>query len=335
MTSTDDILALIRAALDEFDDRPLQVSVRRAVRIAGLIGDSQAAVRLTHELLPMGGDRQANAASFQRLLPDSATWGDPDGPAKDALREYMRDRAQTDDAKMPLDPDKSRIDVHSLDMLQFWVERGPQLADYGSPQELKIAHRSREIQDRTRYRTFSYLCAWERRFGYTSINESIFGEYKTTVDALLAKGVPALIEQFNAVYRRLNEAVSADPKGPASEELSQAITTCRRILEAVVDHVLPAQGQPSEGGHKLNQPAYKNRLFEFIKRANASKSASTMTVALTQGLHERYESVADFTNKGVHASVALRVGNLCALNTYVLCGEILLLKTEADIPTAN
>ncbi|MFE5586360.1 hypothetical protein [Kitasatospora sp. NPDC056531] len=55
MASTDDILALVRKALDEFDDRPLRVSVRRAVRIAGLIGDTRTAVRLAHELRPAGG----------------------------------------------------------------------------------------------------------------------------------------------------------------------------------------------------------------------------------------------------------------------------------------
>ncbi|MGI5133797.1 hypothetical protein [Streptomyces sp. CA-106110] len=330
MAFTDDILALIRTALDEFDDRPLQVSVRRAVRIAGLIGDSRAAVRLAHELMPSGGDPQANASSFKQLMADSSTWGNPDGPAEDALREYFRDRARADDPKKPLDPNTSQIYTHSLDMIQFWSERAPQLPDYGSPQELDFSRKHREIQDRTRYRTFSYLCAWERRFGYASINESIFGDYKTIVDKLLAEGVPTLIEQFNAVYRRLNEAATADPERPASEELSQAITTCRRILEAVVDHVLPPQDQPSDSGHKLDQPSYRNRLFEFIKRANDSKSVGKMTVALSKGLHERFESVDELTNKGVHASMALRAGNLCALNTYILCGEILLLKAETE-----
>jgi len=46
VTSSDDVLSLVRQALDEFDDRPLAVSVRRAVRIASLTGDSRTAVRL-------------------------------------------------------------------------------------------------------------------------------------------------------------------------------------------------------------------------------------------------------------------------------------------------
>ncbi|MEV6408669.1 hypothetical protein AB0M58_38000 [Streptomyces bobili] len=41
----------------------------------------------------------------------------------------------------------------------------------------------------------------------------------------------------------------------------------------------------------------------------------------------------ELTNKGVHAAVALQAANLCALNTYVLCGEILLLKQHVDSRT--
>ncbi|HUY49785.1 MAG TPA: hypothetical protein VMV92_29390 [Streptosporangiaceae bacterium] len=66
MTSSDYVLPLVRQALDEFDDRPLEVSVRRAVRIASLVGDSRTAVRLGYELRPLGGDRRANAADVKR-----------------------------------------------------------------------------------------------------------------------------------------------------------------------------------------------------------------------------------------------------------------------------
>ena len=155
VTSTDDVLALIRTALDEFDDRPLQVSVRRAVWIAGLVGDPRAAVRLAHELMPSGGDPQANAASFQQPMADSSSWGRLDGPAEDALREYFRNRARTDDTKKPLNPNTSEIFVNFLDVFGFWSERGPHLQGYESPQELEISRKWREIQDRTRYRTFS------------------------------------------------------------------------------------------------------------------------------------------------------------------------------------
>ncbi|MFI9605525.1 hypothetical protein ACIHCX_37950 [Streptomyces sp. NPDC052043] len=320
MDSTAHILALIRRALDEFDDHPVQVSVRRAVRIASLIGDSHAAVRLGLDLQSRGGDPAQHRGDMQRLMADPSRWGDREGTSPDikAMHEYMKDRAKGDGSDMVL--------AHSLADIEYLTEQLPSTGAAGLQADMAL----RQIEDRARLRTFSYLVAWERRFGYTSVNESIFGGYKAEVDEMLAEGVPDLVEKFTAVYRRMNEAAASTPDGPGAEELSQALTTCRRILEAAVDHVLPAQDEPSESGHKLDQPAYRNRLFEFIKQASSSKSVAKVTVALGKGLHERFTAVDELTNKGVHASVALQAANLCALNTYVLCGEILLLKKQID-----
>jgi hypothetical protein len=33
--------------------------------------------------------------------------------------------------------------------------------------------------------------------------------------------------------------------------------------------------------------------------------------------------VDTLTNKAVHAEMALEIANLCALNTYIVCGEVL------------
>lgn len=217
----------------------------------------------------------------------------------------------------------------SLAEIEYLTHDRP--APTASASVIEVDMMIRRIEERARLRTFSYLVAWERRLGYTSANESIFGGYKVQVDKILAEGVPELVEQFTAVYRRMNEAAARDPQEPAGEELSQALTSCRRILESVVDHVLPARKEPSEsGGHRLDQAVYRNRLFEFIKEANSSKSVASMTTALAAGLHERYSAVSELTNKGVHASIALEAANLCALNTYILCGEILLLQQHVD-----
>ncbi|WP_370150925.1 hypothetical protein [Streptacidiphilus sp. EB129] len=329
MTSTDEILALVRSALDEFDDRPLPVSVRRACRIASLAGDSQTAVRLSLELTGIGnGDPVANREAVKRFLPDPEMWdSEEDSPGRVATREFLRDRM------VDRDNPESLTDSTSVPALEWFTATFSRQED--TPDSLAAALRTTNLLELIRHRTFTYLCEWERRFGYSSINDSIFGGYKATVDRLLNTGVPGLVEQFTAVYRRLNEAASNDPDKPAAEELAQATTTCRRILEAVVDHALPAQQEPSATGNKLDQPAYRNRLFEFIKMANASASSAEMMVALTEGLHSRYTAVSKLTNKGVHASIALRTANLVALNTYIICGEILQLKEQAETPQSS
>ncbi|MEU8883832.1 hypothetical protein [Streptomyces hydrogenans] len=321
MTSSDHILGLVRQALDEFDDKPLDASVRRAVRIANLVGDTRHAIRLSLELRPQGGDRQTNGEISRMLMADPSSWGSGTGPAEEALKQYMNDRA------FKADDGQDRVVAHSLTEIEFWDEELRDLKadgeriDYRS--DLASRERTARIVAKTRHLTFALLCSWERRFGYTSINESIFAGYRTKVDRLLSDGVPELLQQFNAVYRRLQEAAETSPDRDAAEELSQAITTCRRILKNVVDHVLPPQDQPAATGHILDDARHRNRLFEFTKRAVESKSSNKLTDAMIAGLYDRFVAVDTMTNKGVHAAVAFETANLCALNTYIICGEIL------------
>lgn len=264
-------------------------------------------------------------------MADPALWASEDGPAEAAMREYLGDR--TLDRKNP----ESQIAGHSLSDIEYLLGAlEPELAsDNPSPRVFESAAMLRNVQELARHRTFVYLCEWERRFGYSSINDSIFGGYKAVVDRLLSVHAPDLVERFNTVYRRLNEAANQDPARPAGEELSQALATCRRILEAVVGQVLPAQAEPSAAGYKLDQASYRSRLFEFIKIANESSNVSAATIAMAEGLHARFAAFDKLTSKGVHADVALRAANMCALNVYILCGEVLLLKqeTEADDTT--
>ncbi|MET8572031.1 hypothetical protein [Streptomyces sp. NPDC004783] len=242
-------------ALDDFDDKPLDVSVRRAVRIASLVGDTKHAIRLSLELRPAGGDRQSNGETSRMLMADPSTWGSGSGPAEQALAQYLNDRKFTQDGQ-------ERVDAHSLTEIDFWLQELHELKESGERFDYKYDLASRErtgqIVARTRHLTFALLCSWERRFGYTSINESIFAGYRVKVDKLLADGVPDLLQQFNAVYRRLQEAAETSPDRDAAEELSQAITTCRRILKAIVDHVLPPRDQPSSTGHPLDDAHHRH-----------------------------------------------------------------------------
>jgi len=322
VTSTGDVLSLVRQALDEFDDRPLEVSVRRAVRIASLAGDSRTAIRLAHELRPAGGDRTANGADVRRLMADPSTWGTGQGPSEEALQEYFADRK-----RRPDDPQDETVLVHPLNELEYWLSH-PDHATFESAslESASDAFRMREIVELTRHRTFTALIAWERQFGYSSIHESIFSAYRQQVDRLLSEGAPELVEKFTAVYRRLRDAADLHPDQEASEELSQAITTCRRILKAVVDHVFPPTDQAASGGQSLDDAHHRNRLVEFINQRSDSGSDRAMTSVMVTGLYERFRAVDTLSNKAVHAEIALEIANLCSLNTYVLCGEVLRLN---------
>jgi hypothetical protein len=327
MASSDEILALVRTALDEFDDRPLEVSVRRVVRIASLLGETQTAVRFGMELKPLGGSKTANGEDTQRLMADPSLWSDAEGPANLAMREFFADRTASPDMGIG-----DNVMTHSLAEIEFWIGEDQRskpyefnTAQYGT--DLAIRRKMGEIVAKTRHRAFTHLILWERQLNYGSTNQGVFHSYQGDVDRLLSLGAPRLVDQFNSVYRRMREVATTDPDKPAAEELSQALTTCRRILKAVVDHVLPPE-ESDDGA--LNDAKYRNRLSEFIKRSIESDSAGDVVKALTSGLYDKFRAVDAWTSKAVHASLAYEEARLCAISTYILCGEILRINALAS-----
>src|SRR5687768_16868760 len=96
MTTTQRLLELVQEALDEFDRVPLSVTVRRATRLASLLGEEELAIRFKLENLPMGGHPPANADDTRRLMTDPSTWGQPDSPVEAAVESWSADRRRED-----------------------------------------------------------------------------------------------------------------------------------------------------------------------------------------------------------------------------------------------
>ncbi len=288
--SNDYVLTLVQRALDELDDRPIDVSARRAARIASLLGETEFAVYLGLELKPVGGHPPANAEDTQRLMADPSLWGDPEGPAEAALTRYMASRS------IAWGPDQGKSSVHGLAAVESIIQmQSDTPSNYDAA--LMQSH-MRDIKERVRHSVFAALCAWERQLTYANVNEKkIFERFRSHVDALLAEGAPSLLDQFSAVYRRLRTATN-NPASPVAEELSQAITTCRRILKAVADHVLPGiPNAKTDAGHALNDAAYRNRVYEYVKTHTPSGTTAETVNAAVGGLIERFNAVDKLANK--------------------------------------
>jgi hypothetical protein len=317
--ASEQVLSLVQQALDELDDRPIDVSVRRAARIASLLGDTVFAVYLGMELKPSGGHPPGNAADTRRLMADPSLWSDSNGPVEEALTIYQGVRAITDG------PDKGKIDSNGLAQIEALLATVGADEGLDPLQKLQLTDRQLSIRERVRHTVFAALCEWERQLTYANVNERIFDRFRSRVDGLLAQGAPAVLDQFSAVYRRLREATK-DPAAPLTEDLAQAVTTCRRILKAVADHLLPGiPGAATETGASLNDAAYRNRIYQFIKDNVASEATADTVKAALGGLYDRFAALDKLANKGVHAELGIYEAELCAISTYLVAGELLAL----------
>lgn len=325
-STSEDVLVLVRTALEEFDNASLSATIRRAIRIANLLGEPKVAVRMGLELKPLGGHPPSNAEMTRRLLVDPESWGRPDGPVEQAILEYTAERKRAD----------GLITAHSIAELEFWEQRELPESELTNAQyvtNLENQRRSLEIRELARHHAFTLLCMWERQLTFAVTQQGTLEASTRRVDTLLARDAPDVLDMFNVAIRRLREAAKRSSPAEMAEELSQAATSCRRILKAVVDSVQPADPahRESSDGHPLTDEHYKNRLFEFLKIEVESKSFRNALDKDGESLFARFDMIDSLSSKGVHAEVVLEEVEFCALHTYLLAGEVLSLAMKRSL----
>ncbi|WP_150587071.1 ComEA family DNA-binding protein [Pandoraea communis] len=160
-----------------------------------------------------------------------------------------------------------------------------------------------------------------------------FDVLKTAVDDKLLDLNPVLAEQLMLAFRGVSSS--------KDEEWSQALTTCRRLLEGIADHLHPADTQPVKG-RVLGKAQYVNRLWAFMDRAIESESNRELAKAHVDFLGSWIEKTNKITNKGVHAEVEQLEAVKAVFHTYLVVADLLdyldsgkTSKPKSDINTAT
>ena len=314
----DSTLSLVRKALDEFEAEPLEVSARRAYRIARLQGDSAVAHRLTFDL-------NFGAPAEDRMQTMSAIHGEEDSNdlrSKHnelleqwiAIRTPWRSRKENDDtAKVH---GGSIVELRtSLEFLEAQYQNALAGDDWESANLLDDAVRDRrEILERLRQWIFDYLVGTEAQLMSSDAVAQTLGHHRRSVDLLLERQSPELRDQLGAALRAANEG--------DDESRAHVLLSCRRLIEAVVDLCCPASDQPhiSRDGtvHAIGVENIRNRILALIETTGDRAFDSAMG-----DLSNRLERLDDLLNKGVHATVSERDMEFGLAQSYFLAGELL------------
>ncbi|MFM0201334.1 hypothetical protein PQR53_15850 [Paraburkholderia fungorum] len=146
---------------------------------------------------------------------------------------------------------------------------------------------------------------------FDSLTESIFERYQRDVDTLIAQHCGDLLEKIPAVMDRLSAG--------DAEAVSQALSTCRRIIESFADSIFPPTDDTIEiGGNvlKLDASKHQNRINAYIHGKTNSQSRK-------QRLRQNLANLFDRVSSGVHKDVSAEEARSLFLNTYLFLGEIL------------
>ncbi len=159
---------------------------------------------------------------------------------------------------------------------------------------------------------------YELEFG--NQQESLFEKQRVAIDARLASSCGGVLEKVPAVYDRLTEG---DP-----EAISQALNTCRRIVDAFADSIYQPSSEGLDiGGTTLQVTAahHQNRIYAFVFTNCTSTSRRKRIRHILQDLYDRLST-------GVHSDVTAEEARFLFLQTYLVIGEVLSLRIPASAP---
>ena len=296
----------------------LEVSTRRAYRIARARGDSTVAHRLMLELnfgAPAVDRWRAVAAIHEADDPDTLKKAhEAAGEEWIASRMLSQTRREADDSALLLSTSVSEMRAE-LENLERQYEHAVTREDWKTLNILfpGIVER-REIMERTRQWIFEYLVGTETQLASSDVVSNALARHRRSVDGLLDAEVPDVRDQLSAALRVA--------EGGDDESRAQVLVTCRRVLVAIADRLYPASDEAhisSDGSqHKVGQGNYRNRIMAGLETA-----ADRAVGAAISELSARLEALDDLVNKGIHAEVSNADMEFGLAQTYLLAGEIL------------
>ena len=161
---------------------------------------------------------------------------------------------------------------------------------------------------------------------FSGIADDVFARIRERVDGKIGHIIPDAVQRFSAIYENLR---SENP-----ENWSNAVHSCRRILEDLADALFPPTDQERtiqiEGKPrhiKLGKDQYINRIIAFVQDRSSSGRFQDLVGSHLTFLGDRLDSVFQAAQKGSHTTIISREeADRYVVYTYLLVGDILSLQ---------
>lgn len=174
---------------------------------------------------------------------------------------------------------------------------------------------------------YDYVLEKNYELKYSKLNSDIFERTQLRVDGVMMDILPETIKKFTSVYSNL--------LSENDEDWSNAVHSCRRILQDLADEIYPARDEPRilPSGKKINvgKEQYINRLISYIDEHSESSRFKELVGSNISYIGERLDSIFKAAQKGSHKIISSQdEADRYVIYTYLLVGDILRLKLEIE-----
>jgi hypothetical protein len=169
---------------------------------------------------------------------------------------------------------------------------------------------------------YSYVLKRNHELKFSGIADDIFSRIREAVDGSIGAKVPDAAQKLTAVYENL--------QSDNNEDWSNAVHSCRRILQSLADALYPARADKvvDVGGKpktiKLGADNYVNRLIAFLEEHSNSERFQEIVGSHLKFIGERLDSVFQAAQKGSHSKIVSRAeADRYVVYTYLVIGDVL------------
>lgn len=194
-----------------------------------------------------------------------------------------------------------------------------------------ISSKTKLLAQRRAY-IHDYVSKKHYELKYSLVAEDIFDRTREKLNGRIAGLVPGSVKKFTAVYDNL--------KSHNDEDWSNAVHSCRRILQETADVIYPAREDKmiEVGGKartlKLGPDNYINRLVAFVEERSTSTRFVAIVGSHLKYLGERLDAIFQAAQKGSHATISSREeADRYVIYTYLVIADILELYDPSSIKT--
>lgn len=301
LSTSEHKLELAKELLDDIELTRLtgEQIILKAFRLARAVDDIETLEWLRYEMF---GYR--NEAKALKYMGYTGRWTDPEnkkgmwGSLSEIEQNLEARRVQLEGTRVP--NLQSDAIVPAIDRIQnAMTHLGTIIATLGTIRSKVLALLHGRVS-----RTYYELAFSERQ-------EEMFELTKARIDSLLGPVSGDALLRIESIYKRLSEG--------DTEAVSQALNTCRRLVNSFADAVYSAQATPAlVNGQTIQRTEahHQNRINLFIADHCSSSSRRKRLKRTLSDLYERISA-------GVHADVSSEEARFLFLSTYLLLGEIL------------
>ncbi|MDV6265082.1 hypothetical protein [Rhodococcus globerulus] len=335
MVDASRVRTLTERALDNFDNPGTSVAalVRQAQRIAVLRHDYGAQIRFVYELTDLQGNDKRDIPAITKARNGLAALIGAQEAEREEIRQFMRyQRNREITSKTVLVQSIDQIELHLMQIQRVYDDSVvpsnltpidtyffAKDMDAAQAKLLPQLQQGRDILAKVRQSIHEYLIETESELDAGKTESSFFDQVQMRINDALNKYAPVAAQRFIASQERVSTG--------GSEDISHALTSCRRMMESLADSLYPANNEVIKGGdgieRSMSEGAYKNRILQFVAESVGKHKDGKVLKATIAEISSKLDALLSLANKGVHDDATLAEAHTCVIQTYLLAGSLL------------